>query len=59
MEGNYYLVNFEGGPGTIMLTKCGTMVRCLQKAAVVGSICRWLEKTNEEEYILKGILLRS
>ena len=35
--------------------KSGAILRCLQKAAVVGSIWRWPEKPNEKEYILKDI----
>ena len=58
VEGNYYLVNFEGEPWLgqlIKLTKSGAIVKCLQKAAVVGSIWRWPEKPNEEEYVLGDI----
>ena len=58
VEGNYYLVHFEEElwPGQLIkLTKSGTIVRCLQKAAVVGSIWRWPEKPNEEEYVLEDI----
>ena len=58
VEGNYYLVNFEGElwPGQLIkLMKSGAILRCLQKAAVVGSIWRWPEKPNEKEYILKDI----
>ena len=39
VEGNYYLVHFEGElwPGQLIkLTTSAAMVRCLQKAAVVG-----------------------
>ena len=39
VEGNYYLVHFEGElwPGQLIkLTTSGAMVKCLEKAAVVG-----------------------
>ena len=58
-EGNYYLVNSEGelwSGQLIKLMKSGATVRCLQKAAVLGSMWRWPEKPNEEEYILEGII---
>ena len=52
VEGNYYLVNFEGEllPGQLIkLTKSGAIVRCPQKAEVAGSIWRWLEKPNHKK----------
>ena len=58
MEGHYYLINFKGGlwPGQlIQLTNFGAVVKCLQKAAVFGSICIWPKKLDKEEYVLKDI----
>ena len=52
------MVNFEGElwlGQLIKLTKSGTIVRCPQKAAVVGSIWRWPEKPSEKEYVLGDI----
>ena len=57
VEGNH-LVKFEGElwlGQLIKLAKSGTMVRCLKKAVVVGSIWRWPEKPNEKEYVLEDI----
>ena len=39
----------------IKLTKSGAIVKYPQKAAVVGSIWRWPEKPNEEEYVLEDL----
>ena len=58
VEGNYYLVKFEGElwPGQLIKrTKSGAIVKCLQKTAIVRSIWRWPEKPNEEEYVLEKI----
>ena len=43
VQENYYLLNFEGElwPGQLIkLTKSGAIAKCLQKAAIAGSIWR-------------------
>ena len=58
MKGSYYLVTYEGElwPGQLIkLTKSGAIIRCLQKAPVIGSIWGWPNKPDEEEYRMEDI----
>ena len=55
---DYYLVTYEGQlwPGQLMKpSKYGGIIRCLLKATVTGSIWKWSNKPDEEEYRMEDV----